>query len=174
MVSAHCVGWAPPTARALVAFGDPSPRCGPIRVTIAGACALRALVASAAKTNCAVQPASRQMAVFNIRRRPTIVRTDMSFHWIRLVVPLRGHSVDRIRLANEDTVVCRIPAQRAIRARPVNPSGSPLAPTSLARGDRPARAWPPCPGNRRDPRHPPKPEQDQQHGSSTSHRPVER
>ncbi len=52
--------------------------------------------------------------------------------------------------------------------------GSAHAPTSLARSDRPARAWPPCPGNRRDPRHPPQSGQEQHHGPSTSHRTVER
>ena len=55
------------------------------------------------------------------------------------------------RTASTTGPVVRRPRQRVTRARPVNPAGSPHAPTSLARGDRPARA---CrlPRHRRTPR----------------------
>ena len=54
------------------------------------------------------------------------------------------------------------------------PAGSPLAPTSLARGDRPARARPACPGIRRTSRRPHQSETGEPHGHPIPHRPDQR
>ena len=121
---------------------EPAGRSRPVRVMIAGASALRAVVpprpswssAGCPRAPWPLLPPDQRPACRRPPRRRRRTRAEGQWpprpEWPRQ--PPRGSPA---------IATCpSLRSQRVTRARPVNPAGSPCAPTSLPRGDRPARA----------------------------------